>query len=594
MFLKKLTHYYIHDMKLNKKLTLSHLLIGLLPSLILTIFMFTNISGAVINNTLRSENALVNQTADSVSDTVSRIMNVTNSLITDIDLSRILSTASSSELVDNDYLQTVQESIDGTVITDIQFYLPEAYDFCWQDILWADHFQSEANASGSYWHGIFSGTDRISLLCPTFYLSSSEIENYGSMAYIYKLTDVGPEAYVAVYFSEKFIQQTLSNIMDNSSTNTAVSYIINERNALVSTSSRALYGTHILAYEDVPSIIENSSDFSERVILGEHVYMAYRTIRNSNWYLISVIPTESVFGERNFILGAYLLAFLFLFIAVYKLSMWLANSIVHRIYNLMQHMNSVRFGEPVFMQIDTDEDEIGKLIDSYNYMTGEIHAHREREQQISKELQLSEFRALQAQINPHFLYNMLDMINWLAKSNDTEKVCKSVTALSQFYKLTLNRGHLEVRIEEELLHVSLYVELQNMRYDNQIQFIVDVPDEILDYKIPNLVLQPIVENAILHGIFEKESKSGTIVIMAWVEDEEIIFTISDDGVGIPEHIRQNLLTGTLDNGKGSNIGIYNTHKRLQLYYNSEFGLSYKSEPGMGTEVTLKIPMHKPK
>ena len=114
--------------------------------------------------------------------------------------------------------------------------------------------------------------------------------------------------------------------------------------------------------------------------------------------------------------------------------------------------------------------------------------------------------------------------------------------------------------------MSLYVMLQNMRFENKIEFIVDVPDEIMEYEIPKLVLQPIVENSILHGIFERESKAGNIVIMAWTENGDIIFTVSDTGMGIRPERLKTILDGTEESEHGSNIGIYNTHMRLKYLY----------------------------
>ncbi len=198
-------------------------------------------------------------------------------------------------------------------------------------------------------------------------------------------------------------------------------------------------------------------------------------------------------------------------------------------------------------------------------------------------------KALQAQINPHFLYNMLDMINWLAQSGQQEKVSAAIQTLSKFYKLTLSKKNITIPIGEELRHVSLYVMLQNMRFENKIEFIVDVPDEIMEYEIPKLVLQPIVENSILHGIFERESKAGNIVIMAWTENGDIIFTVSDTGMGIRPERLKTILDGTEESEHGSNIGIYNTHMRLKYLYGEKYGLHFESNYGQGTEVQVRIP-----
>ncbi|HAE45495.1 MAG TPA: sensor histidine kinase, partial [Lachnospiraceae bacterium] len=165
--------------------------------------------------------------------------------------------------------------------------------------------------------------------------------------------------------------------------------------------------------------------------------------------------------------------------------------------------------------------------------------------------------------------------------------------------------------EEELRHIDLYVLLQNMRFDDKIDFIIDVPDEIMEYSIPKLVLQPVIENALLHGILEKVTREGTVVVMAWEEyngktrQEDIVFTISDDGVGMSEEkLRQ--LNESLNNAekriksekiresdesnmRGSGIAITNTHLRLVLLYGHGYGLTFRSEEGKGTEVEVRIP-----
>ena len=149
------------------------------------------------------------------------------------------------------------------------------------------------------------------------------------------------------------------------------------------------------------------------------------------------------------------------------------------------------------------------------------------------------------------------------------------------------REHFHDRQEEE--HVSIYLQLQNMRFHDSITFVSDIPDELTEYLIPKLTLQPVIENAVLHGILEKENKSGTIVLTGWMENDDIILLISDDGVGIsPEKL------GTILSGKGTsssggtNIAVYNTHRRLQILYGTEYGLTYSSRPGQGTEVQIRI------
>jgi two-component system sensor histidine kinase YesM len=263
-----------------------------------------------------------------------------------------------------------------------------------------------------------------------------------------------------------------------------------------------------------------------------------------------------------------------------------------RIKSVINQMNLVKKSTPKRLTLNSGHDEIGDLIGTYNFMTDEINNLLEQQAKASNDLRISEFKALQAQINPHFLYNTLDMINWLSKMGKSDEVSAAVQALSKFYKLTLNKGNITVSVKEELEHVSLYVQLQNMRYQDKINFLIDVPDELLEYEIPKLVFQPIVENSIQHGIFAKESKEGTIVIMGWLEDQIMVFVISDDGIGIPQDKLKSTLSGSGESSVGSNIGISNTHKRLQLFYNTDHGLIYRSTPNVETEVEIRIPARK--
>ena len=187
----------------------------------------------------------------------------------------------------------------------------------------------------------------------------------------------------------------------------------------------------------------------------------------------------------------------------------------------------------------------------------------------------------------------MDMINWLAQQGRTEEVSQAVQSLSRFYKLTLSRKQSISTIAHETEHVDIYIQIQNMRYHDSITFVLDIPDELMDYQIPKLTLQPIIENSVLHGILETPDKTGTIVLTGWMEGSDIVLLISDDGVGIPAEKLSTILSGEgASSSGGTNIAVYNTHRRLQILYGPDYGLSYTSNPGHGTEVEIRIPARK--
>jgi len=223
----------------------------------------------------------------------------------------------------------------------------------------------------------------------------------------------------------------------------------------------------------------------------------------------------------------------------------------------------------------------------------------EERYRLGQETKHSEMRALQAQMNPHFLYNTLDLVNCLALRQDAVAVRMAVEALSRFYRLSLSGGAETISLAQELEHVEFYVRIQNMRFDDGIALAVDVPEELHHLPILKLVLQPLVENAILHGIREKESGRGTISIRARREParEEksdyagaLAIEVTDDGVGMEPSRLAELRTTGVSPAEGHGYGVRNIDRRLKIRYGPPYGLEYRSERGRGTRVTVRIPV----
>lgn len=306
--------------------------------------------------------------------------------------------------------------------------------------------------------------------------------------------------------------------------------------------------------------------------------------------MVTVLPAGPLITQSNMIMVQYILMYLAFLVLALILAHYMSRSITNRISSVIHQMSKVRKGSLSPMESPVYHDEIGDLIDTYNYMTRKMDQLMADQAKAAEELRIAEFHSLQAQINPHFLYNTMDMINWLAQQGRTDDVSTAVQSLSRFYKLILSRKQSISTIAQETEHATIYLEIQNMRYHNSISFVSDIPDELMEYQIPKLTLQPLIENAVLHGILEKDDKTGTIVLTGWIEDTSIVLLISDDGVGIPSEKLSAILSGNGNSTSGgTNIAVYNTHRRLQILYGSDYGLTYSSTPGSGTEVEIRIP-----
>ena len=240
-------------------------------------------------------------------------------------------------------------------------------------------------------------------------------------------------------------------------------------------------------------------------------------------------------------------------------------------------------------------DEITELGMSFNIMIGRIRELLDSKIKEQENLQKAEFRTLQAQINPHFLYNTLDTIIWLAESKKTDQVIDIVRALSKFFRITLSKGKDWITIREEIERTQSYLTIQKMRYRDILDYRIEVDETILDGTILKLTLQPLVENALYHGIKNKRSGGTIIVRAARVNGDEVLLEVEDDGVGLTSYklgqiqARLNDDTGEV-NLQETGFGLENVSKRIRLYYGKEYGLAIKSEYQCGTRVSLVIPL----
>ena len=226
-------------------------------------------------------------------------------------------------------------------------------------------------------------------------------------------------------------------------------------------------------------------------------------------------------------------------------------------------------------------------------IVGPIIITRPIEEQVTREqkqLRKAEFELLQAQINPHFLYNTLDAIVWSAEAGNEKQVVKMVGSLSDFFRTSLNKGKEIVTIREELQHVRSYLEIQQIRYQDILTYEIDVPEELYINEIPKITIQPVVENALYHGI--KQKRGGGKILVTGVEDgADFCIRVSDDGIGMDEKRLSEVRLGLTDKDPDSKkiYGLYNVNERIRLDYGDEYGISIDSKYEAGTIVTIRLP-----
>lgn len=239
----------------------------------------------------------------------------------------------------------------------------------------------------------------------------------------------------------------------------------------------------------------------------------------------------------------------------------------------------------------TTNDEVGEVARCFNKMVGDIKTLIDQNYVITLKERESELTALQAQINPHFLYNTLDSLYWQATAEDNEEIAESILALSELFKLVLNRGNKEITVGQEIELISRYLQIQKMRFSKRLSYEIDVDESILRVKMPKLILQPFVENAIVHG-FENVSTPCKLQVIGKREGQHIRFEISDTGIGMRQDQIDAIWEEETEQYANQRIGRYaikNVKERLELKYNGDFKLEIQSNVGKGTKVILIIP-----
>ena len=226
-------------------------------------------------------------------------------------------------------------------------------------------------------------------------------------------------------------------------------------------------------------------------------------------------------------------------------------------------------------------------------IVGPLWITRPIEEQVTREqkqLRKAEFELLQAQINPHFLYNTLDAIVWSAEAGNQKQVVKMVGSLSEFFRSSLNKGKELVRVREELSHARSYLEIQQIRYQDILSYEIEVPEELFEYEIPKITVQPIVENALYHGIKNRRG-GGKITITGEEGDNDYRIIVTDDGIGMDGERLSQITEGLSGKNPGDVkiYGLYNVNERIKLFYGEEYGISIESEYDKGTRVVIRLP-----
>lgn len=390
------------------------------------------------------------------------------------------------------------------------------------------------------------------------------------------------ESYIADYY--KKIQRGISG-----------DFIILDKNgAVMAYSDKLILGEKVEKYDDLNNKIDRSKNgrgSSFMKIGSEHQFTVFSNSKYTKWRYAVIIPAADILGGVYKIQNFFTIIIIITGLIILGITYLLSNIFYKPLEKLVHAMQEIENRNLNFRIDDKRKDEYQKVFMGFNNMVVELKSlikDLTNEKILKKE---AEIKLLQAQINPHFLYNTLDSIYSIAKIKKVDEISRMVYALSKFFRISLSGGKDYVALKEALEIVINYLTIQNIRFKGKIVYQVDIPEELMDYTVPKLVLQPVVENSIYHGI-ESMKERGSIKISAGLKENMLILLVEDNGIGIAGE-KLALLKKSLDdeNSKeSSNFALRNLNRQIKLKYGSNYGLEIQSKINIGTRTTIQLPI----
>ncbi|WP_268966079.1 sensor histidine kinase [Paenibacillus cymbidii] len=423
-----------------------------------------------------------------------------------------------------------------------------------------------------------------------YYYGIGEVDIFSSAKLLHDARNFNQvSAVLVVDVPESLIMDTLSS---PDLPNPGNLFIVGDRGNIVAHSDKSRIGT--MVEEDIWSAIRQHPEGKVKFQLhNEDDYAMYATIPSTGWKVVAQVPaadmSENIKVKKTDGLVTLAFVFVLFLVLVYVLLSLITRNMNQRLVQVIRMIR--KDGIERLDETHTIQDGNFMMLErSVDAMTREMHALMEqtyKAQMLEREAQL---RALQAQINPHFLYNTLDMVNWMAIGHGKQDISQVISALAKYFRLSLNGGRDVMSVADELNLAQVYLDLQSNRFQHSFEYRIQPEPNVLDLNLPKLTLQPIVENALLHGIRNlEEDRFGTIRIRAYREDNLLVLEVDDNGIGMEEEQARRLLAEPpLRNRKEGSYGLYNVNERIKLFGGETSGIAISSRPGEGTIVNVRI------
>ncbi|WP_139376047.1 sensor histidine kinase [Clostridium oryzae] len=555
-------------MKFRKKLFLSYIIVGIIPILILGIYLYFQERKQLVYETNQNITDSVKQAAENINYK----MNIYNNLSYYIAFNPDINSAINQKYTNNyDVHNSIKNIIDPyfetlrSIHKDVETITIYSANSIAQN---SSVVTPKDRIKDSYWYKKVINANDTKWFCNDKNLFSVRklVSGYGELS---------PNIlYMNINYDDVF--QELNKIIANE----YGVYVLDDSNNVIFAKNKFKDKEKAL----IPKQIANTKIKNLKENNVKYIVTKYK-VSECGWNIYFYKPMKSIYINVNKILFAVIFMVVICCGIVYSFTKLFSYIFVNRIEKLTKEVRLIEMGNLQLNMNTNSEDEIGKLINSFKYMISRINNLIKEVYESKINEREAEMKALQAQINPHFLYNVLSTINWKAIEVGSEDISKVTQELSTFYRTTLNNGKNIISIKDEIANTKSYIEIQSIMHSYSFDVIYNINKELYNYTTIKLILQPIVENAIDHGIDEKRQGRGIIEISGNIVNGCIEFIITDNGTGIDNDMKERLLSQT---SKG--YGLKNVNDRIKLFYGNDYGISIESELNKYTKVKVIIPI----
>lgn len=580
-------------MKLRNKLLISYIVFFFIPLCFFTMITFKAVTNLLEKNIIFSVEKNYNQTFSFLSEKFNKVKKTSDIILVDNYVNDMFIEKNDFTSVNEYY--SMKKSMDflgsfedEDISRIVLFLLAD------QNFQQSYNFNTISSIKNSQWYHRINSSNANILWCPYSYLNKGipanikmDSTNLALIRRFYNPANyLKTMGYYCVYFKSKPIEDIVKM---GDAVSGSVTFLQNSEGETIYTSNRKQYNKLFTLFQKRSHEKSITAQLKTCTSEGQKLIYTSRPFSNSDWSLITIVSNNDILSQLKLTQERIVLFTLVISIVCFTLAWMMARSMTKRILQLQNKMKQVQQGHFDVKEDNPYTDEIGFLTNTYDFMMEKIEELIEDRYKAGIQVKATELRALQEQINPHFLYNTLDTINWLAQKGSVIEVEKAISSLAEFYRLSLSSGNQEIPIHEELKRVSTYVQIQNIRFSGGINLVIDIDEEVESCLILKLLLQPFVENSILHGIMHKPSKEGYIIIEAMIDYGTIRIKIQDNGVGMSEEELLTLNEGNYAN-KHYGYAIKNVKNRILLNYGDQYPIKYSINQAGGITVELIIPV----